>query len=270
MPVDELADVAREDGDEEQSDRETHERSTPTGNQQRETERDLDEPRHDHHDVFVDGDPVGYLRTEVGSSEPQVSDARHRKCGTEDKASNRSNGGHSVHGTCCVRVGGQRACHASLMTIDAATHRALAIEANNSTWEILRQPQAEITDDAAEEMTRRAYAAAYHWQRAERSTPANEARASWLLSRVWAVRGVGAVALAHAERCAAVCRDAGLVDFDLAYAHEALARANACLGNTDEALRHRALARAIAVNDAEDKRVVDSDLDAEPWFGLPL
>jgi hypothetical protein len=53
------------------------------------------------------------------------------------------------------------------MSIDAATHRTLAIDANNSTWEILGKPVNEITDVEAEEMTRRAYAAAYHWQRAE-------------------------------------------------------------------------------------------------------
>ncbi|MFM7127156.1 MAG: hypothetical protein ACKOYO_09905, partial [Actinomycetota bacterium] len=86
------------------------------------------------------------------------------------------------------------------MAIDPATHRTLAVDANNSTWEILGKPLNEISGDEAEDMTRRAYAAAYHWQRADGATPANEARASWLLSRVWVVLGNGDLALHHARR----------------------------------------------------------------------
>jgi len=155
------------------------------------------------------------------------------------------------------------------MTPDPAIHKSLAVEANNSTWEILGKPIDEISEDDAEEMTRRAYAAAYHWQRAEGATPANEARASWLLSRVWSVRGHGDIARAHAQRCLATCEAAGLVDFDLAYAHEAMARAFACLGDTDRAQQHLSLAGGVAIADPEDRALVEADLMGEPWFGLP-
>ena len=50
-----------------------------------------------------------------------------------------------------------------IMSIDPATHRKLAVDANNATWEILGKALTEISDDDFEEMTRRAYAAAYHW-----------------------------------------------------------------------------------------------------------
>lgn len=154
------------------------------------------------------------------------------------------------------------------MSIDAATHRKLAVDANNSTWEILGKPLNEISEDDAEEMTRRAYAAAYHWQRAEGASPANEARASWLLSRVWVVKGNGSFALHHAQRCMAVCESAGLVDFDLAYAHEALARSFACLGDETNAQLHLELAREVPIADDEDKAIVESDLASQPWFNL--
>ena len=156
------------------------------------------------------------------------------------------------------------------MSIDAATHRTLAIDANNSTWEILGKPVNEITDPEAEEMTRRAYAAAYHWQRAEGAGPANEARASWLLSRVWVVRNNGEVALQHARNCLSVCESAGLVDFDRVYAHESLARSYACLGDTDQARTHLLLARGVQLADPEDRTIVESDISSEPWFGLEL
>ena len=154
------------------------------------------------------------------------------------------------------------------MTTDPAVHRKLAIDANNSTWDILGKPLNEISADEAEEMVRRAYTAAYHWQRAEGATPANEARASWLLSRVWVVLSNGELALHHARRCLTVCESAGLVDFDLAYAHESIARAFACLGDSLRAQQHLSTARQVPVADAEDKAQVEADLASEPWFDL--
>ncbi|TEX47379.1 MAG: hypothetical protein B7C54_03620 [Acidimicrobiales bacterium mtb01] len=144
----------------------------------------------------------------------------------------------------------------------------MAIEANNSTWEILSKPADQISAEDAEEMTRRAYAAAYHWQRAEGSSPTNSARADWLLSRVWVVRSEGAQAMNYARRCMATCEASSLADFDLAYAHEALARAHACLGQVPQAKQHRGKAAQVPVADSEDKKVVVADLAAEPWFGL--
>ena len=154
------------------------------------------------------------------------------------------------------------------MTVEPSVHRSLAIEANNSTWEILGKPVDQISPEEAEEMTRRAYAAAYHWQRAEGSTPANSARADWLLSRVWVVRGDGTQAMNYAKRCMATCEASSLADFDLAYAYEALARAHACLGQAPQAKQYRESAARVLIADSEDKEVVDSDLASEPWFGI--
>ena len=154
------------------------------------------------------------------------------------------------------------------MPVDAATHRKLAIDANNSTWEILGKPLNEISVEDAEEMTRRAYAAAFHWQRAEGRTSANDARAHWLLSRVWVVQGMGELALRHAQTCLAVCEAGDLVDFDLAYAHESLARSFACLGEMDRARFHHSMASNVSISDAEDRVLVETDLAAEPWFGF--
>ena len=154
------------------------------------------------------------------------------------------------------------------MTIEKSVHRTLAVDANNSTWDILGKPTAEISLDDAEEMTRRAYAAAYHWERAEGYAPVNGARADWLLSRVWAVRGNGPAALHHAQRCLEACDSHGLNDFDRAYAHEAMARALACIGDHSPAREHLENAKWVPIADPEDKALVDSDLAAEPWFGL--
>ena len=96
------------------------------------------------------------------------------------------------------------------MTTEPSAHRTLAVEANNSTWELLGKESVDPEGDDAEEMTRRAYAAAYHWARAEGASPANAARAEWLLARVWTVREHGALAVRHAERCLSTCVTADL------------------------------------------------------------
>jgi hypothetical protein len=59
-----------------------------------------------------------------------------------------------------------------------------------------------------------------------------------------------------------------LADFDLGYAHEARARALACLGRLDEAAQEFAAARAVEVADDDDREIFEGDLAAEPWFGL--
>lgn len=147
-------------------------------------------------------------------------------------------------------------------------HRAQGVAANNATWDWLGKPDAERTSDDDEQMTLSAYAAAYHWARATRRGPENVARANWLLSRVWVVRGNGQLALHHADLTMAACIEHDLKDFDLAYGHEARARALACLGHLDEARTERAAAAAVPVQDDEDRAIVESDLAAEPWFGL--
>ena len=145
-------------------------------------------------------------------------------------------------------------------------HRAQAIEANNSAWELLDGRA--HTNAEADELLARAYAATYHWSRAAGRVPANAARGSWLVSRAHAVLGHGELVLHHADQSAAICASAGLDDFDLAYAYEARARALACLGRLDEARVERKAARAIDIADAEDRAIIESDLAAGPWFGL--
>jgi uncharacterized protein YndB with AHSA1/START domain len=152
--------------------------------------------------------------------------------------------------------------------IDGSWHRAQGVAANNATWDVLGTPAGERMPEANEAMVRTAYAAAYHWSLAAGRGPENEARAEWLLSRVWAVRGNGQLALHHADRCSVVTAVAGLTDFDLAYSLEARARALACLGRDEEALAALDDARSVAIADDEDRKILDDDLRGGPWFGL--
>ncbi len=145
---------------------------------------------------------------------------------------------------------------------DAEWHRLQAMEANNSTWELI--DLADRGADGDEDMLRRAYAAAYHWDRAAGRTPGNSARADWLLSKVHLLVGRPETALHHAARCLAICEQHGLVDFDLAYAHEATARALQALGRSEEAARSWAAAKAVPIADDEDREHVAEDLAVGP------
>lgn len=144
-------------------------------------------------------------------------------------------------------------------------HRRQGVEANNSVWDLLGKPERSAEDD--EEMLRRAYTAAYHWQRATGTGPANETRASYMIARALVATRQPERGLVSADRCLAVCAEHGIADFDLAYAHEARARALWALGRTADGDAAMAAARAVEVADPEDRAVVEKDFADLPHYG---
>jgi len=145
--------------------------------------------------------------------------------------------------------------------IAADWHRAQGIECNNTTWEMI---EAERTPENDEEMLRRAYASTYHWARAKGRTPANDARGQWLLAKAQLLAGFPDRSLHYADACMRICRDHGLVDFDLAYAHEARARALRALGRTQDAMDEWTAAKSVPIADDEDREILEKDLAEGP------
>lgn len=140
-------------------------------------------------------------------------------------------------------------------------HRAQAIECNNATWEMI---EADRTPENDEEMLRRAYASNYHWSRAARRGPANDARGAWLLAKVQLLVGQPQLSLRYADQCMSVCMEHGLEDFDLAYAYEARARALKALGDDVGAAQNWEMARSVPIAEEEDKKILDADLAVGP------
>ena len=95
--------------------------------------------------------------------------------------------------------------------------------------------------------------------------PANLARGEWQISRVYSVLGRAEPAIWHAQRCLEHCEQAGIGDWDLAYAYEALARATALAGDA-RAADWKAKARAAGdeIADAEDREHFDEDFGTLP------
>jgi len=147
--------------------------------------------------------------------------------------------------------------------LDAQDERRIAVELFNETWALLERPDRGAEEDLR--MLHAAHASRFHW--GEIGEPVNLARGEWQCSRVYAVLGRAEPARFHAERCLELCEANGIGDFDLAYAYEALARAERLAGDEEAVRRHLDDARAAAtrIAEAEDREHFLRDLaDLEP------
>ena len=144
-------------------------------------------------------------------------------------------------------------------TIDT-DHRQLGVDLFNYTWTLLRKENR--TRDADDEMLHASRASAFHWLHAEGARPENRVRSEWQISRVYSVLGRGPEAVHHAQRCLDHCVENDIGDWDLAFAYEALARAQRVAGNDVEHRRNLDLAReaGAAIADEEDREQLESDL----------
>jgi len=137
-------------------------------------------------------------------------------------------------------------------------HRRLAAALFNETWALLDKPDRAIEED--DRMVHAAHASRYHW--GEVGPPVNLARGEWQIARVYSTLGRAEPTLHHAQRCLDLCTQHALGDFDLACAHQALARAHGVAGHSDQATQHLARAREIGegIEDEEDRRILSTDL----------
>ncbi len=105
-----------------------------------------------------------------------------------------------------------------------------------------------------------AYASRYHWSQATQELK-HQARGEWQLARVYTVAGRPEPAIYHARKCLEWCERGGVEDWDIAFAHEALARAHKLAGNATDAERHKRLAREAgdAIADPGDREHFDED-----------
>jgi tetratricopeptide (TPR) repeat protein len=149
---------------------------------------------------------------------------------------------------------------------ESQCHKRFAIECNNKVWDLLSKESR--TEQENESMLNAAHASHYHWNMIGKTI--NVQRGHWLISHVYAVVGKPDQALYHAKKCLSLTEEHGFIDFDLAYAYEAMARANASAGNRQEAIKYLKLARAAAekIEAEEDRQLFSSDLEAGPWYGV--
>lgn len=140
--------------------------------------------------------------------------------------------------------------------------RRLGAALFNATWTLMEKEDRTVAEDDL--MVHTTHASAYHWRQV--GTPANFARSEWQCSRVYALLRRPESSRYHARRVLEICTDNGIGDWDLAFAYEALARAEAVAGDAEAARMwtERALAALDDVADEQDRALVISDLETIP------
>ena len=138
----------------------------------------------------------------------------------------------------------------------------------NGIWPVLdKEDRSELED---EEMLLRAFTSMYHWTQI--GTQVQRQRGCWMISKAYQALGRGELALEWAQKCQDITEEypQEMQDFDLAFAQESLARANALLGELEQAQTHYQsavdLGREIA--DPEDREIFEGDLLGGEWYGL--
>jgi hypothetical protein len=140
--------------------------------------------------------------------------------------------------------------------------RKLAARLFNSVWDLLEKEDRSDEDD--NQMIHMAHASRYHWGQV--GDPEHLARGEWQCSRVYAVLRRPEPSMYHAQQVLQICETNGLVDFDLAFAYEALARAHAVAGNKEDAraMTEQALRACEDIADEEDRKITLADLETIP------
>jgi hypothetical protein len=141
-------------------------------------------------------------------------------------------------------------------------HKKFAVDSFNLVWTLLDKENRTLRED--DEMIHAAHASRFHWGKI--GTALNFARGEWQISRVYSVLNRPQAALYHAKRCLALCTEHDLGDFDLAFAHEAMARAHAVAGETAQRDKHVQLARQAGerVEDKDSRDYLLGDLETIP------
>lgn len=122
-------------------------------------------------------------------------------------------------------------------------HRKFAVDLFNLTWNLMEKPDRSQAE--TDRMIHAAHASRYHWEII--GEPVNLARGEWQVSRVYALLQRAEPCLYHAKRCHQITLENNLQDFDLAFAYEAMARANNLAGNAKETDKFLSLSHEIGL-----------------------
>ena len=145
--------------------------------------------------------------------------------------------------------------------LDPEAHRRLGAELFNHVWRLLEAEDRSAEQD--DEMIHAAHASRWHWSRTGvEDLNQRLAVGEWQCSRVYAVLGRGEPALFHARRCLERAERGDVERWAVASAYEAMARASSVAGDRAafEEWRERARSASAAIEDDEEREVIEGDL----------
>ena len=145
---------------------------------------------------------------------------------------------------------------------EESAHRYFSVECFNRAWGLIDKP--DRTQEEDEEMIRLSLASAWHWSQRPDCTTKNISISYWQTSRVYALLKQPDNARRYGQLCLEASQGEGIPPFYLAYAYEALARAEAVAGNKEKAKIYIAEAQQTAegIDKPEDKQPLLDDLAA--------
>ncbi len=140
----------------------------------------------------------------------------------------------------------------------ASANKYFAAQCFNQAWDLIEKPDRTPAEDRLMEAL--SQASIYHWFQRQDCSNQSLSVGYWQASRIQAILGHAPEALRHAQVC--LSYSTGLAPFYLAYANEALARAQSLAGNSATAAEHLKAALQLAgeVKEKSDREALLSDL----------
>ena len=143
-----------------------------------------------------------------------------------------------------------------------------AIEANNRAWDLLEKQDRTTGEDT--ELLHAAHAACHHWRGV--GTETHHARAECLVALANAELGLAESAVRQSQCCLELVQSYPdlMQDWDVAFAYDCAARAQAAAGQRSLALELKTQARdhGDRICDAEDRKLFDQWFGSGCWHGL--
>lgn len=152
----------------------------------------------------------------------------------------------------------------ALEPITPLQERKLAITIFNATWDLIDQETR--SQEEIDAMICSAHASLYHWGQV--GDAGNLSIGHWQVAHVYTILRHGDEALYHAQRCFDITTAAGLGDWRLAFAYEALARASASAGDIARcrAFREQAARAGAEITEPGERAHFETELARGPWF----
>lgn len=148
-------------------------------------------------------------------------------------------------------------------------HAYFGVEFNNAIFPLLEKDNRTKEEDL--HMLDLAHAAMLHWQNNLKYSIVNKQRALYMLACAYTFTKHKELALMYANLCFETTEQnlSEMQDFDISYAHLALARALA-LNNNPKAKETKEKALELGNNLAQkgDKKYFLADMQVGPWFGV--
>jgi tetratricopeptide (TPR) repeat protein len=140
-------------------------------------------------------------------------------------------------------------------------HKFFSVRCFNQAWDLIDKP--DRTPQEEVEMIMLSFVSHWHWTQREDYTSEKASIAYWQIARIYTILGQYENAIRFAHLCLQTSQEEGIKPFFLAYAYEALARAETLAGNKQQVNKYLDEAKEIAnsIIDVQERNMLLADLN---------